>query len=184
MKRFAIGLTILLLGLGGTQAGAVTSEIRWATITGTATTLSTTVECTGEGYASQCPSGSCSCMEVSGAVVAKVTGQPAIDGTGTADVFLTFDNGSKTAGAGGDCTPFFGIASLTTTRSNGPSSETLNLNGVNCSPITPPHSPILGGFGISASPVPVNGRKGYGKVSGFLDPSGSLSLTLHGLITQ
>ena len=184
MKRFAAGLTVLLFVLGATQARAVTSKIRWATITGTATTLSTTSACTGEGYASRCPTASCTCVEVLSAVVGRVTGQPAIDGTGTADLFLTFDDGLATASAAGDCTPFFGIASLTTTRNGKASSETLNLNGVNCSPITTAHSPILGGFGIAASPVPVNGGKGYGKVSGFLDPSGSLSLTLHGLITE
>jgi hypothetical protein len=183
MKRFAIGLTVLLFALGAKPAGAVTSAIRYATITGTANSP-TGSECTGEGYASQCPSGSCTCVEVLSAVVGRVTGQPAIDGTGTADLFLTFDNGLATASAAGDCTPFFGIASLTTTRNGKVSSETLNLNGVNCSPITTAHSPILGGFGIAASPVPVNGGKGYGKVSGFLDPSGSLSLTLHGLITE
>jgi hypothetical protein len=72
---------------------------------------------------------------------------------------------------------------LTTTRNGKASSETLNLNGVNCSPITTAHSQILGGFGIATSPVPVNGGKGYGKVNGFLDGD-SLSLTLHGLITE
>jgi hypothetical protein len=99
-------------------------------------------------------------VENPSALVGKVSGQPGIDGTGTADVFLTFDNGSATAGAGGDCTPFFGIASLTTTRNGKASSETLNLNGVNCSPITTAHSQILGGFGIASSPPPVNGGKG------------------------
>jgi hypothetical protein len=182
MKRFATGLTVLLFVLGAAQARAVTSAIRYATITGTANSP-TGSECTGEGYAGQCPSGSCTCVEIPSAVVGKVSGQFGIDGTGTAVVFLTFDNGSRTVGGGGDCTPFFGIASLTTTRNGKASSETLNLNGVNCSPITNAHSQILGGFGIATSPVPVNGGKGYGKVNGFLDGD-SLSLTLHGLITE
>jgi len=181
MKRFAAGLTVLLFTLGATEVFAVITEQRYATITGTASAPSVG-ECT-EGYAKLCPSGSCTCVVVTGAVVGKLPGKPAIAGLGTAKLSLTFDNGAATAGAGGDCTPFFGVADLTTTRGGKPSSETLNLNGVNCSPITTAHSPILGGFGISTSPPPVNGGKGYGKVSGFLD-SGSLSLTLHGPITE
>ena len=180
MKRFATGLTVLLFVLGATQARAVTSAIRYATITGTANSP-TGSECTGEGYG-QCPSGTALAWR-SSAMAGKVSEQFGIDGTGTAVVFLTFDNGSKTVGGGGDCTPFFGIASLTTTRNGKASSETLNLNGVNCSPITTAHSQILGGFGIATSPTPVNGGKGYGKVNGFLDGD-SLSLTLHGLITE
>ena len=113
-----------------------------------------------------------------------VVGHPSIAGTGTANLFLTFDDGAATVSAAGNCTPFFGVAELTTTRAGKPSSETLNLNGVSCAPITTANSPILGGFGISKAPTPVNGGKGYGKVSGFLDPSGSVSLTLHGSITE
>jgi hypothetical protein len=123
-------------------------------------------------------------VEVSGAPVGKVTGKPSLAGAGTANPFLTFDNGASTRSAVGDCMPFFGVAELTTTRGGKPSSETLNLNGVNCSPLTTANSPILGGFGISTNPTPVNGGKGYGKVNGFLDPSGSVSLTLHGPITE
>jgi hypothetical protein len=182
MKRFAIGFAALWFALGATRVLAVTSAIRYATITGTASAPSGS-QCT-QGYANLCPSGSCSCVQVPGAVVGRVSGKPAIDGTGTADLFLTFDNGAATVSAAGDCTPFFGIARLTTTRLGSPSSETLNLNGVHCAPITTADSPILGGFGIATSPAPVNGGKGYGKVNGFLDPSGSLSLTLHGLITE
>lgn len=85
MIRFATGLTVLLFVLGATQARAVTSAIRYATITGTANSP-TGSECTGEGYAGQCPSGSCTCVEIPSAVVGKVSGQFGIDGTGTAVV--------------------------------------------------------------------------------------------------
>jgi hypothetical protein len=181
-SRFAIGLTALWFAWGATQVLAATTAIRYATITGTASAPST-VKCT-EGYADQCPSGSCSCVQVSGASVGRVTGQAAIAGAGTADLFLTFDNGAATVGGGGECTPFFGVAELTTTRAGKAESETLNLNGVSCSPLTTANSPILGGFGIATSPKPVNGGTGFGKVTGFLDPAGSVSLTLHGPITQ
>lgn len=184
MKGFAVGFTALLFALSGTQVLAVTTEIRYATIVGMASAPATD-QCT-EGYAAQCPTGSCTCVQVSSATVGVVTGQPNIAGVGTANLFLTFDNGATTVSTAGDCTPFFGVAELTTTRHGKPSSETLNLNGVSCSPLTTANNPILGGFGISTSPSPVNGGKGYGKVSGFLDPTtgGSVSLTLHGPITQ
>ena len=182
MNRFAIGFTALLFALGATQALAVTTTQRYATITGTASGPAPN-HCT-QGYANQCPTSSCTCVQVPNAVVGKVTGKLTIAGAGTANLFLTFDNGLRTVSSGGSCTPFFGVAQLTTTFRGKPSSETLNLNGVNCSPLTTTNSPVLGGFGISKSPAPVNGGKGYGKVSGFLDPSGSVSLTLHGPITE
>lgn len=181
-SRFAIGFTALWFAWGATQVLAVTTETRYATITGTASAPSTG-QCT-EGYANQCPTSSCTCVRIPGATVGRVTGEVAIAGTGTANLFLTFDNGLATDSSSGDCTPFFGVAKLTTTRAGKVSSETLNLNGVSCSPLTTANSPILGGFGIAASPKPVNGGTGFGKVTGFLDPSGSVSLTLHGPVTQ
>jgi hypothetical protein len=60
----------------------------------------------------------------------------------------------------------------------------INLNGVKCSPTTTADFPILGGFGISASPAPVNGGTGFGRFTGFLDPNGSFTMKLHGPITQ
>jgi len=184
MNRFAIGFAAFWLALGATQALAVTTAIRYATINGTASAPAAN-QCS-EGYANLCPSGSCTCVQVPGATVGVVTGLPNIAGKGTANLFLTFDNGAATVSAAGKCTPFFGVAELTTTRHLKPSSETLNLNGVSCSPLTPTNSPILGGFGISTTPAPVNGGKGYGKVTGFLDlpGSGSVSLTLRGPITE
>jgi hypothetical protein len=182
MDRFAIGLTVLWFAMGANQVLAATTLTRYATILGTASAPSAG-QCT-KGYSNQCPSGSCTCEQVSGATVGLVSGQVGIAGKGTANVFLTFDNGAATVGGGGECTPFFGIARLSTKRAGLQSSETLNLNGVKCSPLTTADSPILGGFGISASPKPVNGGTGFGKVTGFLDPNGSLSLNLHGPITQ
>lgn len=100
MNRLAIGLTAAWFALGATQALAVTTEQRYATITGTAG-ASSPGACS-EGYADQCPTSSCSCVEVSGATVGKVTGQPSISGAGTANLFLTFDNGASTVSAAGE----------------------------------------------------------------------------------
>ena len=182
MKRFAVGFAALSLALGAAQARAVTTEIRYATIVGTSSAPASN-QCS-EGYADQCPTSSCTCVQVSGATVGVVAGEPNIAGKGTADLFLTFDNGAATESAAGACTPFFGVAELSTKRAGKASSETLNLNGVSCTPLTTANSPILGGFGIATSPAPINGGKGFGKVSGFLDPEGNVSLTLHGPITQ
>jgi hypothetical protein len=181
MNRLAIGFAAFWLGLGATQASAATTKIRYATIKGTASGPATG-QCT-EGYANLCPSGTCTCVQVPGATVGVVPLLPNIAGVGTANLFLTFDNGAATISGSNSCIPFFGVAELTTTRHAMASSETLNMNGVSCSPLTT-NNPILGGFGISTTPAPVNGGKGYGKISGFLDPAGSVSLTLHGPITQ
>jgi len=181
MKRFAVGFAALSLALGAAQARAVTTEIRYATIVGTSSAPASN-QCS-EGYADQCPTSSCTCVQVSGATVGVVAGEPNIAGRGTAKLFLTFDNGAATVGSG-ECTPFFGVAELSTERAGKTSSETLNLNGVSCSPITTANSPILGGFGIATDPKPINGGTGFGKFSGFLDPEGNVSLTLHGPITQ
>jgi len=182
MNRFAIGLAAVWFALGAPQVLAATTAIRWTTISGAASAPA--VGQCAEGYANQCPSGSCTCVEITNATVLPVPGLAAIAGRGTADVFLSLDNGLATVSTSGECTPFFGIAELTTKRAGKPSSETLNFNGVNCSPLTTANSPILGGFGIAASPVPVNGGTGYGRVTGFLNPDGSLLLTLHGPITE
>jgi hypothetical protein len=182
MNRFAIGLAAFWFALGATQVLAVTTETRYATISGTASAPAVG-KCT-EGYADQCPTSSCSCVQIPNATVGLVTGQVGIAGKGSANLFLTFDSGAATVSDIGSCTPFFGVAELSTTRVGKASSETLNLNGVSCNPLTPGNSPILGGFGIATSPKPVNGGTGFGRFSGFLDPSGSVSLTLHGPITQ
>lgn len=185
MNRFAIGFITLLFALGAAQVQAATTKVRYTTIVGTASAPSNG-ECTEPGYANQCPSGSCTCVLVPSATIGKVPLQPIIAGPGTANLFLTFDNGAATVSANGECTPFFGVAELSTTRAGKASSETLNLNGVDCSPLTGTDNPVLGGFGISSSPAPINGGKGFGKIGGVLDTAGTgkVSLKLHGPITE
>lgn len=182
MKRSAASLSIFLVALFGTPALAVTTAQRFATITGTASAPAAG-QCT-EGYSKQCPTGGCTCVQISGAVVGKVPGRFSIAGVGTANVFLTLDNDGATPSAIGNCTPFFAVAELSTIRNGKPSSETLNMTGVLCAPLTTANSPILGGFGISASPLPVNGGRGFGKLKGTMSPSSVVSLTLHGPITE
>ncbi len=190
MNRLAVGfVAAALFALGANQVMAASTQIRWAQITGTAG-VPALGKCTQPGYDDQCPSGTCECVEVSGATVTGVNGQVfTIAGSGTADLFLTFDTGAATPTGGVPvCTPFFAIAQLTTTRKGNPETETLNLVGTNCLHVTGTpgtDDPVVGGFGISNPPVPVNGGVGFGKVLGFFDiGTGSLSLTLHGPVTQ
>jgi hypothetical protein len=99
-------------------------------------------------------------------------------------VFLTLDTGAATVSGEDSCTPFFGVAELTTKRAGVSLTEAIKMNGVECSPITGSNDEILGGFGIAANPAPTNGAKGYGKLTGSVTPGGAVSLTLKGSITQ
>jgi hypothetical protein len=162
MNRLAVGLAAALFALGATQARAATTEVRWAQITGTGILANPSAECSEAGYDEQCPSGTCECVTVTGATVTGVAGQVfTIAGTGTANLFLTFDTGASTMTGGvAACTPFFAIAQLTTTRKGKAVTETLNLVGVNCLPVTGTDNPVIGGFGIAKSPAPVKRRSG------------------------
>ena len=193
MSRLVVGFLAVLLTAG--VAHAQVTELRYALITGTAS-APTAGACTGQGYADQCPSGNCTCVTVTGATVGAFSTCAAapncfpLAGKGTADLFLTFDVGADmpTLPQTPQCTPFFGVANLTTTRHHSPSTETLNLTGVNCNKITllgQTDNPVLGGFGISSTPAPVNGGTGFGKIRGFYDGStGAVSLKIHGPITE
>jgi hypothetical protein len=187
MNRIAVGLGVLsLLAMSVLPAHA---KIRWAQINGNVSKTTDGAACTEPGYDNQCPSGQCSCVQVSNATLRNVDSQPSLAGTGTANVFLTFDTGAEmptTAGIG-ICIPFFGIAKLTTALAT----ETLNLVGVNCDPVNTADQPVLGGFGISKQPAPIPLSKGFGKMTGFLDGSildssstGVLSLTLQGPVRK
>lgn len=180
MNRLAVGLTALaLLALSAAQAHAGPTEVRYATISGTASSPATG-KCTEPGYDDQCPSGDCMCVQVSGATVANVSSEPSLAGTGTANLYLTFDIGAEMPTGVGDCTPVFGIAELSTTRKKKSITETLNLVGVNCDALGTNPGPVLGGFGVSQKPTaPSPPDKGFGKVTGSL-AGGALSLTLHG----
>ena len=193
MNRLVVGFLAILLSAGA--AHAQVTEMRYALISGTAS-APVTGQCT-KGYSNQCITGSCSCVTVTGATVgpvstcatASTTGCPILAGKGTADLYLTFDDGLVMPGAAtgenAECVPFFGIAKLTTTRAHGTISvkEKLNVTGVSCEPTTSGAKTVLGGFGVA---VETNGGTGFGKIRGFYPSpaAGPISLTLHGPITQ
>jgi hypothetical protein len=184
MNRLAVGLAAMsLLVLNATQALAARG---WAQINGTAL-AAISGACTQPGYDDQCPSGNCTCVEIPNATVGNVAGKArSLVGTGSANVFLTFDVGLEMPTGVGQCRPFFGIAEISTTTSSDPTpvSRTLNLNGVNCDPVSGSNQPVLGGFGILKNPaLPSPPRKGFGEIvqGSFLNgtsPAG-LSLVLH-----
>lgn len=185
MNRFAVGFMALCVALGATQTMAATTAIRYASITGSLSGQTTGACPVSKSYADQCPVGPCNCVQIPNATVGAAAGQSAkIAGTGTADVFLTLDTGAATVSGADSCTPFFGVAELTTKRAGTTLIEHINMNGVECSPITGSNEEILGGFGIAAKPAPTNGAKGYGKITGSVTPGGTVSLTLKGSITE
>ena len=178
MNRLVVGIGVaLLLVFNVTKARAT---IREATITGTASAPATGA-CTVPGYGSQCRSGSCICIQIPNATVAKVPGQFGL-GIGTANLFLTFDEGAEMPTGVGNCIPFFGIAQLSTRAFN----ETLDLVGVNCDVLSGQvNQHVLGGFGIAQTPAPNPLSTGFGQIRGRFNRSttGALALTLDGAIT-
>lgn len=194
MNRLVVGFLAVLL-TGGVAHAQATTALRYAQITGTAS-APTAGACTGHGYADQCPSTNCSCVAIASATVGPVpvtsctnpTGCFNFAGKGTANLFLTFDDGlvmpSTSTTEPPECTPFFGVANLTTTRHHSPTVETLNLTGVSCVPPVSGAKTVLGGFGILAGAT--NGGTGFGKIRGlYVGPAaGPVSLTVFGPITQ
>jgi hypothetical protein len=126
-----------LVALGATQTMAATTAIRYASITGSLSGQTTGACPVSKSYADQCPVGPCNCVQIPNATVGAAVGQSAkIAGTGTADVFLTLDTGAATVIGADSCTPFFGVAELKTKRAGTTLIEDINMNGVECSPIT------------------------------------------------
>jgi hypothetical protein len=184
------GLKFLLAGasvvfIAGVATAAKTSgpkaAMRAANITGASGTPATGPglggACATTGYDAFCPSGTCQCLTISSA---KVTGSMA--GTGTADLQVTEDTGAATTSvSGASCTPFFAVATLTTTLAKTALTETLNFGGMSCDQFTSKgKSAIQGGFGIGTAS---NSATGWGTVVGTSNQS-SVTLHLKGLVTQ
>ena len=174
---FLVASAGILLAAGMANAAAKTA-VRAANIMATSGQGTITAgPCNTGVYDSICPSGNCQCLTITGA---KVTGSMA--GTGTADLSVTEDIGSETTSSGDTCTPFFGVANLTTTLQKTPLTESLNLGGMSCDALTPnSKNTIQGGFGIQDGAS--NGATGWGTVFGT-SKSQATTLHLKGSITQ
>jgi hypothetical protein len=150
-------------------------------IGGTATGTGTNGACEASGYDSVCPAGTCQCFNIP---TAKVTGS--IAGKATANVFVTVDPDLQTTDPGttnGECTPFFGVAHVTSTSLT----EDINLTGALCKHFTSNGDDYIeGGFGIADGAS--NSATGWGTLTGTgtHSPSNTPTVTLHlkGPITQ
>jgi hypothetical protein len=188
-KRSFVILTVLtLVGAAwarAQQADAIKTRVLNATFSGD---VSSPVAgaCAVAGYPAICPSGAenCSCITMD---AAKVTGNLA--GNGTAVVNITVDSGSSTSAvSGATCQPGFGEADLTTIVGKGKNkttkTESINLLLALCDSLNGRSpAPVMGGFGIAASPAPSPAASGWGTVEGSQNGS-KMTLKLKGSITQ
>jgi len=102
---------IVCAAIGG-QAHAATPKPVSVSVTLTNATSSTGAysgsQCQSNTYSGQCSSGNCSCILVGGATaIVKIAGKKPKQ-NGTANIFLTVDNGLVTGTPG--CSPAFGVA--------------------------------------------------------------------------
>ena len=171
--------TVALAQDVGQPAG--TTKKRDAVITGQ-TSAPAAGQCTAAssdgsmGYENQCPVGTCSCLQIANA---KVKGSLA--GKGTADVFITVDDGLVITPGG--CTPIYGIANLTTKLRGIAIVETMNFAGASCPapPIRRGKAMVSGAFGIQSSSI---SSTGFGLVTGTGLGSHAAQLKFDGAVTQ
>ncbi len=139
------------------------------------------------GYANQCPSGACSCDQVTdGAATGLLIGSST-----ASQFFITEDLGDTAvtapslAGSSGSSHPEFGTVTLTSFQTG--KTRTLNLMLVRVTPVNPKGNVTaeIGGFGIASDPAPNPPSSGWGTLTGGVDDStGGLKLDLVGSITQ
>ena len=126
------------------SAGAATSTVATksvsAVLTGIGTPYSGTVgtngQCLLDAWVDQCPSGTCTCVEVTSP---KATGGGKGGPGAVSNFFLTIDSGtnpaSELAVGGGPnprCSLYFGVLTLTSSGGGGATTQTLNLVGTTC----------------------------------------------------
>ena len=139
------------------------------------------------GYANQCPSGNCSCDQVTDGTTSGL-----LIGSNTASqFFITEDLGDTTVtapslvGSSGSSHPEFGTVTLTAFGTG--KTRTLNFMLVRVTPVNPKGnvSATVGGFGIASNPAPDPPATGWGTVIGGVDDStGGLQFDLSGSVTQ
>jgi len=139
------------------------------------------------GYANQCPSGHCSCDQITDG-----TGSGLLIGASTtSQFFITEDLGDTAvtapslAGSSGSSYPEFGTVTLTSFQTG--KTRTLNFMLVRVTPVNPKKnvSAEVGGFGIASDPAPNPPATGWGTVTGGIeDSAGGLKFDLRGSVTQ
>lgn len=157
----------------------------------------TTGACNVSSWVDVCPSGKCSCSEVSPATIHA-------SGKGAATVlgfFVTIDNDVNPAtepaptgsnGPNPTCNPLRGVVAV---QAGGSSTFAINLLGVSCKHVIgiSARNPqgkhdkdlISGGWGISADPTPSPDMSGWGTMTGsIIQTTSGLTLNLAGWTTK
>jgi hypothetical protein len=160
---------------------------------GTGTLSDPNAACT-VGFSANCPSGTCQCVEVTGATA---TGN--VKSLTVSDFFVTVDTGTDLADASAPdmsepnqkCNPIFGSVTI----SNSDFDATLNIAAVSCKHFvgisnknpsgTHDKDIIGGGWGIAASPAPSPGASGGGLLTGtVVQSSQAVALKLSGPVSR
>jgi hypothetical protein len=195
MRRFVpVVCAILFVGAASVFAasGPSTKNVT-LNFKGTGTVVNPTAQCT-TGFSNVCPSGTCQCVEVTGATV---TGN--VKALTVSDFFVTIDTGTNLADAPSPdmsepnqkCNPIFGSVTV----SNSEFDATLNIAGVSCkhfvgisskNPSGTHDKDILGGgWGISASPAPSPGASGGGLLTGTVTQSSqAVAIKMSGQVSR
>jgi hypothetical protein len=147
------------------QAHAITPKPVSVSVTLTNATSTTGAysgsQCQSNTYSGQCSSGNCSCIVVGGATaILKIAGKKPKQ-NGTANIFLTIDNGLVTGSPG--CSPAFGVA-------QGFGIEGLELEtffyGTYCPTAKAAISSLNGGWSMDESTIAASA---FGVMTGSLD---------------
>jgi hypothetical protein len=177
MRRLGSILPAALIALGVARLAAAASYN--VSFTGIVTEFATNGFCGTSDFNSQCPSGLCDCLELTGRAAGSLIGRTAADG---AEIDITFDLGGPAVGWGSNaqCGQIYGSAFLTGTRD----SERLDFLGSLClldSDFTPHRAPLAGTFGLAD----LDGtHEGFGSVRGtvnLFDFSRPQKLTFSGI---
>jgi hypothetical protein len=149
----------ILFGTGPAWAGQYT-----ATFTGIVSSLTFAGFCGTSDFNSQCPSGSCDCLELTGRATGNLIGHTAKD---AAEIDITFDHGGPAVGwpPNAQCSPIYATAFIPGNRD----SERIDFTGSMCmldSNFKSHAAPIAGTWGLTD----LSGiRVGFGKVTGTLN---------------
>jgi hypothetical protein len=191
MRKYAL-VAAIAIALCASLVSEVGAKVIKGTITGAVSSSNITPGACGpvtddngtDSYDAMCPpadAASCECLSVS---TLKVSGG---FGRGTASLTATADESAtvETGGVYGTCAPAFGVVTLSIAAKGRISARTQTLNalGAICGTAGVTPVSILGGFtivGSSSNPQ----ASGSGTFNGTVSPTGQVSITLSGQITN
>jgi len=164
VRRLCLWSAIAAILSGFGPAPAAWAAPYTATFISSSSVLNTTGFCGSSDFNSQCPSGICDCLELTGRATGNVLGRTVKDG---AEIDITFDLGGPAVGwsPNAQCSPIYASAFMPGNRD----SERLDFTGSMClldSNFKPRAAPLGGTWGLTD----LSGIKvGFGKVTGKLN---------------